>query len=132
MFSLTLEAKTAEELMTPNPISISENAAILDAASILSNREFSALVVINDAGRPVGVVSRTDIVRREAKPSSTTNVHDIMTPTVVSVRPEDPAWEVVAKMAAMKLHRLFVVDRTGVLVGVISTFDIVRKLRRTP
>jgi CBS domain-containing protein len=118
--------------MTPNPVSISENAAILDAAAILSNREFSAMAVINDAGRPVGVVSRTDIVRREAKPSSTTTVRDIMTAIVVSVRPGDPAWEVIAKIAALKLHRLFVVDRTGVLIGVISTFDIVRRLRRTP
>lgn len=132
MSPLTLEAKTAEELMTPNPVSISEHAAIIDAASVLSNREFSALAVINDAGRPVGVVSRTDIVRREAKPSRTTDVREIMTATVVSVRPEDPAWEVIAKMTALKLHRLFVVDRTGVLVGVISAFDVVRKLRRTP
>jgi CBS domain-containing protein len=131
MSPLTLEARTAEELMTPNPVSISENAAILDAASVLSNREFSALVVINEAGRPVGVVSRTDIVRREAKPSATTDVREIMTATVVSVRPEDPAWEVIAKMAAFKVHRLFVVDKTGVLIGVISAFDIVRKLRLT-
>jgi CBS domain-containing protein len=131
MYSLTLEAKTAEELMTPNPVSISEHAAIIDAASVLSNREFSALAVINDAGRPVGVISRTDIVRREAKPAGSTEVREIMTPTVVSVRPEDPAWEVIAKLAAFKLHRLFVVDREGVLTGVISTFDVVRKLRRT-
>ncbi len=131
MNSLTLEAKTAEELMTPNPVSISEHAAIIDAASILSNREFSALAVINDAGRPVGVVSRTDIVRREAKPSGATDVREIMTAIVVSVRPEDPAWEVIAKMAAFKVHRLFVVDRSGALTGVISAFDVVRKLRRT-
>jgi CBS domain-containing protein len=131
MNSLTLEAKTATDLMTPNPVSISEHAAILDAASVLNNREFSALAVINEAGRPVGVVSRTDIVRREVKSSGERDVREIMTPTVVSVRPEDPAWEVIAKMAAFKVHRLFVVDRTGVLTGVISAFDIVRKLRRT-
>ena len=94
MSSLTLEAQTAAELMTPNPVSISEQAAIIDAASVLSNRAFSALAVINDAGRPVGVVSRTDIVRREVEPSSTTDVRQIMTATVVSVRPDDPAWEV--------------------------------------
>jgi CBS domain-containing protein len=132
MSSLTLNEQTAAELMTPNPVSISEHAAILDAASVLSNRDFSALAVVDDAGRPVGVVSRTDIVRREAKPSGRTDVREIMTATVLAVRPEDPAWEVVAKMAAHKLHRLFVVDRTGALAGVISAFDIVRKLRRTP
>jgi CBS domain-containing protein len=64
-----------------------------------------------------------------AKPSAATNVSEIMTATVVSVRPEDPAWEAVAKMAAFKIHRLFVVERSGILTGVISAFDIVRKLR---
>jgi CBS domain-containing protein len=127
--NLTLEAQTAEELMTPNPVTISEHAAIIDAVSRLM--DFSALAVVNDARRPVGVVSRTDIVRREAKPSDTTEVREIMTATVVSVRPEDPAWEVIAKMVAFKVHRLFVVDRTGTLIGVISAFDVVRKLRRT-
>jgi CBS domain-containing protein len=131
MGSLILNEQTAGELMTPNPVSISESAAILDAASILSNRNFSALAVVNDAGRLVGVVSRTDIVRREAKPTARTDVREIMTATVLSVKEEDPAWEVVAKMAAHKVHRLFVVNRSGVLTGVISAIDIVRKLRRS-
>jgi CBS domain-containing protein len=131
MSSLTLEATSAVDLMTPDPATISESAAIIDAASVLSNRDFSALVVVDDAGRPVGVVSRTDIVRREAKPSRSTDVREIMTATVVSVRTDDPAWEVIARMAAFKVHRVFVVDRTGKLAGVISAFDIVRKLRRT-
>jgi CBS domain-containing protein len=130
MGSLTLNEQTAAELMTPNPVSISEHAAIIDAASILSNRSFSALAVVDDAGRPIGVVSRTDIVRREAKPSGQRDVREIMTATVLSVRPDDPAWEVVAKLAAHKVQRLFVVNLTGALVGVISAFDVVRKLRR--
>jgi CBS domain-containing protein len=32
-------------------------------------------------------------------------------------------------MVAFKIHRLFVVDEDGVLVGVISAFDVLRKLR---
>ena len=127
MGSLVLNEQTAAELMTPSPASISENAAILDAASVLNNRDFSALAVVNDAGRLVGVVSRTDIVRR---PAGKTDVREIMTAPVLSVRAEDPAWEVVAKMAAHKVHRPFVVNRTGALTGVISAIDIVRKLRR--
>lgn len=130
MSSLYLDANTAADLMTPNPVCISENAAIMDAAAVLSNREFSALAVVNDAGRPIGVLSRTDIVRRESRPAGSTDVREIMTATVVSVRPDDQAWEVIAKMTAFKLHRLFVVDKTGKLVGVISSFDIIRKLRR--
>jgi predicted transcriptional regulator len=29
----------------------------------------------------------------------------------------------------MKVHRLFVIDDTGVLVGVVSTLDILRQLQ---
>jgi CBS domain-containing protein len=57
-----------------------------------------------------------------------TLVQDVMTPAVLSVLPTTPVVEVVAKLVAMRLHRLFVVDEAGVLVGVISTFDVLRKL----
>jgi CBS domain-containing protein len=158
---LTLHAETAEELMTPNPLSLYRDATIHEAATFLVNREISAAPVIDEAGRPVGVLSRADIVRYEgervehAVPVSEfeehgelllssgerlksgfqvevaeqTLVRDIMTPVIISVVPTTPVLEVVAKLVAMKLHRLFVVDEAGVLVGVISTFDILRNLR---
>ena len=63
-----------------------------------------------------------------------TTVRDIMTPAVLSVGTRDSVIRVVSEMLAFKVHRLFVVD-DGVLVGVISAFDVLRKLRsesRTP
>jgi CBS-domain-containing membrane protein len=53
-----------------------------------------------------------------------------MTPTVLAVEPETPALEVVAEMLALKVHRLFVRDEDGVLVGVISALDVLRKMRK--
>jgi CBS-domain-containing membrane protein len=47
-----------------------------------------------------------------------------MTPTVFSVAPETPAREVVERMWALMVHRLFVADDRGVLVGVISALDV--------
>ena len=49
-------------------------------------------------------------------------------PVVFSVAPQDSVTRVVGDMLALKVHRLFVVD-DGVLVGVISAFDVLRKLR---
>jgi len=128
MNELILEARTAQDLMTPNPVSISEQTTIRQAAAVLTEREISAVPVINDAGRPVGVLSRADIVRHQGD-MGPKEVRAIMTATVMSIAPQDPAWEVIAKMAAFKVHRLFVVDEGGVLVGIISAFDVVRKLR---
>jgi CBS-domain-containing membrane protein len=57
-----------------------------------------------------------------------THVREIMTPTVFSVTPNTPAATVVRELLALAIHRLFVVDEAGVLVGVISATDILRRL----
>ena len=111
----------------------------------------SAAPVIDEAGRPVGVVSSTDIlihvgqgaVYRVGSPeppalsgdgpradvTDRSTVQDVMTSGVFCVRPETSAAQVVKKMLALKVRRLFVVDVEGVLVGVISAIDVLGKLR---
>lgn len=156
---LVLRADTAADLMTKNPVSLPHDATICEAAAFLIDREISAAPVIDDAGRPVGVLSHTDIVRHDRDPATvkvepadyycvadlfwppairnlthyrsreTALVRDIMTPTVLSVSPEDSALSVVAELLALKVHRVFVSDASGVLVGVISAFDVLRKLQ---
>jgi CBS domain-containing protein len=143
---LALHARTAAELMTPDPKSVRRDATVAEAAAFLASRGFSAAPVIDDAGRPVGVVSRTDLLRNQARAAvyparpadggedrpapDATAVRGVMTPVVFCVHPEDPAAEVVEKMLALNVRRLFVVDAAGVLVGVVSAFDVLRGLGR--
>lgn len=143
--------------MTPNPMSIRQSATVPEAATFLAGRGISAAPVIDDAGRPVGVVSSTDILihvgqgavcrvgspERDTRPEppafsgdspqaeapNHSTVRDVMTPGVFCVRPGTPATKVVEKMLALKVRRLFVVDNDGVLVGVISAIDVLGKLR---
>jgi CBS-domain-containing membrane protein len=58
-----------------------------------------------------------------------TTVREVMTPAVFGVRPSTPADEVVEQMVKLDVHRLFVVDDAGVLVGVVTTMDVLRHLR---
>jgi CBS domain-containing protein len=62
---LLLTATTAAELMSPNPVSIRAEATIGEATAFLIDRNFGAAPVIDEAGRPVGVLSRGDIVVHE-------------------------------------------------------------------
>ena len=158
---LTLSAATAADLMTPNPVSIGQNATVKEAVAFLSDRGFSAAPVIDEGGRPVGVVSRADIVIHhrhkaeyvpavpdyyektdlatrsgeplpggfQAESTDQARVRDIMTPVVFAVSSEAPARRVVGDMLGLKVHRVFVVDASGVLVGVISALDVLRHLR---
>jgi CBS domain-containing protein len=115
--------------MTPNPVSIGQNSAVTEAAAFLTGRGISAAPVIDEAGRPVGVVSRSDILVRYQVPlRSRQPVHTVMTPAVYSVRADTSAGEVVETMVGLGVRRLFVVDGGGVLVGVISAFDVLRNL----
>jgi CBS domain-containing protein len=54
-------------------------------------------------------------------------VGDWMTPHVISVGPEAPLSEICAIMTRERIHRVFVVKEKK-LLGVITTFDIVKKL----
>ncbi len=58
-----------------------------------------------------------------------TTVRDVMTPTVFAVGLHAPAAQVIEEMLGLKVHRLFVTDADGVLVGVISALDVLRHLR---
>jgi CBS-domain-containing membrane protein len=160
MSRLTLHADTAAELMTPDPVSIRASATIPEAVKLLTDKGYSAAPVIDEAGHPIGVLSRADILvhdrekfdyvapvpeyyeppdgndsrsksaRQEATSVCTdrTRVRDCMTPIVFSVKPEASAREVVEQILALNVHRLFVVDQAGILVGVISALDVLRHL----
>jgi CBS domain-containing protein len=156
---LTLKALTAADLMNNQVVSIPEDAPLQEAIAVLTDRGFGGAPVINEAGRPVGVISLSDIVVHDrnrvtyAKPMpeyylrsdlraqvgedvsgfqveavDRTRVADVMTPVVFSVRPDTSARQVIEELLHLRVHRLFVIDHDGVLVGVIALSDILRSL----
>ena len=157
---LTLPAATAAELMTPNPVSIHENATVKEALILLIDKRIHAAPVIDGAGHPKGVISGSDILVHDREKVThllrvpeyykdadltlnsgeklprgfhvekvdRTLVRDIMTPAVFSVPLAATANRVVTEMLELNVHRLFVVDPTGILVGVITAFDVLRAL----
>ena len=135
---LSLRAETAADLMSPDPISVRDTATLREAVALLTGKGFAAAPVIDAAGRPVGVLSRSDLLihegQRAEKPADPnragrTLVRDVMTPVVFSVTPATPARRVVEDLVSLHVHRLFVVDPGGALVGVISAADVLRRLR---
>lgn len=129
-----LDELTASDLMTENPLSIRSDATIEEAIRFLTQKGISGAVVISESGRPIGVLSSTDILihQREHAPGTfepvPTFVSEVMTPAVFNVRPDTPARQVAEQMVALNVHRVFVVDRSNVVVGVISALDVLRNL----
>jgi len=155
---LKLHAETAADLMVPNPISLRADANVREALALLTDKGYSAAPVIDEAGRPVGVLSRSDLLVHdrehpnyvrpayffeEPRPTAPaklpegfqeenvdlTSVGDLMTPAIFSVTPDTPAHRVVSEMLGLHVHRLFVVDEDGTLVGVITSMDVLKHLK---
>jgi CBS-domain-containing membrane protein len=130
---ITLLAETAAEIMTPGPVSLEATATVAEAAQFLTARGFGAAVVIDAAGHPIGVVTKTDLLihaREKSKglEDDGTAVRDVMTPAVFSVRTDTPARSIIDQLLALNVHHLFVTDASGIVVGVISPVDVLRKL----
>src|SRR6516162_531082 len=60
--ALSLAAETAKDLMTSNPVSLRDAATIREAIAFLIDKNIGGAPVIDEAGRPVGVLSQHDIV----------------------------------------------------------------------
>jgi CBS domain-containing protein len=130
---MLLRAETARDLMTPGPYSLADTDTVEQAAAFLTERGFGAAVVIDQAGHPLGVVTKTDLLvhaRGRGAPleGDRTPVKSLMTPAVFSVRQDTPARSVVEQFLALNVHHLFVTDAAGVLVGVVSPVDVLKRL----
>jgi CBS domain-containing protein len=157
---LALDARTAADLMTRQVVSVPATATVVEAETLLRDRGLSAVPVLGDSGEPVGVFSRTDVIGfdceengqplplPEADGDSGTapraagscvlrienvgpaRVADIMTHVVFSVGPQTPAGQVVDAMLSLHVHRLYVTDPEGNLLGVVSMTDVLRHLHQ--
>lgn len=138
------------EVMTRRVISVLPELPVIDLLRILVERSISGVPVVDEAGRPIGVVSKSDLLREqhhsvEAFARRTTTggweielegasldhleqatVADIMMPFAFSVRESASVAQAAELMAYEGVHRLPVVGSDGRVVGIISALDILR------
>ena len=132
---LVLSADTAADLMTPNPMSVRGGATVAEAVVLFTNKGISAAAVLDEAGRPLGVLSRTDVLvhdRQEhekagipAEKTEPARVRDVMTPVVHHVTATAPVAEAARIMVERHIHRL-VVTQGRQPVGMITSMDLLR------
>jgi CBS domain-containing protein len=124
------------ELMTPRVTTIPEDATVAEAVEAFADAHVSAMPVVDDRGRALGVLSTSDLLQAEAEartpPERTflferTRVRDLMTPRPLVVKVDASVREAAQHMLYLEVHRVFVEDE-GRVVGVLSQTDVVRAL----
>jgi CBS domain-containing protein len=137
------------ELMTNPPVSVRPDLPLRDVAATLAEHCISGVPVVSDEGRVLGVVSESDIVRKEcgaiepephglrvrrrSRPhpgiAEATTAAEAMTSPAVVVEDWMSAYEAAWLMSTSDVSRLPVVRRDR-LVGVISCADLVAHFAR--
>jgi CBS domain-containing protein len=144
----------AQDVMTTWVATVGDGATVREAAKLMAERRVSALPVLDEKDRLVGIVSEGDLVRRSELGTTdaegswwlrvlaentardyvkahATAVRDVMTSPVVSVRRSTPLREVARLLEKHRIKRVPVLQG-GRLVGVVSRADLVRRLAAAP
>lgn len=112
------------------PITIRPEQSVRDAVALLAKHNIGALIVVNAANSPVGILSERDIVREAARNEQVLAraVSELMTRDVITGLPEDDLTSVANVMTEKRIRHVPVVDK-GKLVGIVSIGDVVKAQR---
>ena len=129
-------AVTVQDFMSKKPIHLNENDTISFVINMFDRTHISGAPVVNAKGEYVGVISKTDLASatmlRYAQELDTATVRLFMTHERPLTLPLNaPLEDAVVLMLDKHVHRLFIEDDGGQIIGVLSSFDILRAIRRT-
>ncbi len=120
---------TVQELLesrNSDVVTVRPSATLAEAARSLTTHRIGALVVTDDAGLLLGVVSERDLTTAIVQYGAglfDRCVADVMTRKVVTCSPEDSIVEVLYLMKSNSIRHIPILDRDK-LLGIISVRDV--------
>ncbi len=108
-------------------ISVSPQTTVLEAITLMTDSDISALMVI-DNGQVAGIITERDYVRRVARKGlspDVTTVGEVMTRNLLTVTPQDRTRFCMQLMIEKNLRHLPVLE-DGQLIGLLSIRDLVK------
>ncbi len=144
---------TAEDVMTRDVKVVHPETPLLDAVRLMAHHHISGLVVVDEAHRPVGMLTEGDLLRwhgefterqswwldhlaegtdlapsfMDAIRSQQRKVKKLMTESTISVFPETPTRDIARLFYERKIKRVPVV-KDDKLVGLVSRADLLQAL----
>ncbi|MEZ0090910.1 CBS domain-containing protein [Streptacidiphilus sp. EB129] len=144
-----MQHRRVHDVMTQEVVTVEPGTPFKEIASLFHRNDITAVPVVDDQGRPMGMVSEADLLRKEAaapdpdgrgsgnwmRPrdrdrAEAETAGGLMTSPAVTARGD---WSVVEAARAMDRHRikrLPVVDEAGRLVGIVSRSDLLQVFLR--
>ncbi len=118
-------AQTVADVMTKNPVTLSGDSTVTDAARKMREADIGPVLVVDD-DTIQGIVTDRDIVVRvvaEGKDPSKTPLESICSERLLTLAPESPVGAAIAMMKEKAIRRVPVV-KDGHAVGIVSLGDL--------
>ena len=143
----------ADQMMSRHVITIGVDAALVDAIKTMLKHGVSALPVVDQAGKLVGILSKSDFLRRaeigterkrgrlltflagpdkvafDFKREHGRKVGEIMTPNPVTITEDSPVEEIAQIMESRRVRRLPVLNGDKI-VGIVTHSDFLPAIAR--
>lgn len=121
----TMQRMTAGELMTAPIETISVDNSAAEAAERMRALRVSRLLVTSAQGTPVGVISVSDLIAPQGRPSGKRRtVRDVMSHAVVTCLPETSLHAAARAMTERRSRSVVIVSESGHVAGVITGNDL--------
>ncbi|MGW3075772.1 MULTISPECIES: CBS domain-containing protein [unclassified Kitasatospora] len=144
-----MQHRSVNDVMTREVVTARPDTPAKEVAALFHRNDVTAIPVVDDQGRPLGLVSEADLIRKEAVlpdsegryPGRWLSAGDraraeaetaggLMTSPAVTARPGWSVPEAARAMDRHKVKRLPVVDEVGRLVGIVSRGDLLQVFLR--
>ena len=110
--------------MKTDPLMVPASASIGDAVASLAKSGASCLLVTDEQGLPVGLLTERDVVTRIALMDDRTGpVQRVMTAPIKSTYPHDNMHQAIVRMRQANVHQMPVLDDAGFAVGMLWLED---------
>ena len=110
-----------------NVITVGPDQSLREVVDLLAEHNIGVLIVVDEPGRPIGIISERDIIREAARTEAALDqtVSRVMTEDLITASPEDDLETVLQTMTARRFRHLPIMDQDR-LIGVISIGDVVK------
>ncbi len=105
---------------------VTEKDTVLDCAKTMKDLHVAAMIVVDDAGKLIGIVTERDMVQRvlaKGLDPKTTTMADIMTRNPDTLKPDDSAADALELMRSRNFRHLPVAE-DGRCVAMVSIRDL--------
>jgi len=122
------ETKTLGDIAAPAIVSIDQSAMIHETIELMNTKSVSA-VVLTAAGKPSGIFTERDVLKRVATKEINVNqtpIKQIMTAPVITMPQSALVGDVLVEMARRDIRNMPVSGDSGELTGIVSMPEILQ------